>query len=122
MRSFNLPFFLTVAGMLFYHLSQKFIPKGMNPFLATAIAYMAGIVVCVVCAFTYPGNRSLVSALKESNWAVYVVCIAAACIEVGFMLAYRAGWRIGGAAVSTNVASTAMLGPIGLIIFKDQLS
>ena len=122
MRFFNFPFFLTVAGMLFYHLSQKSIPKGMNPFLATAIAYVAGIVVCLVCAFTYPGNRSLVSALKESNWAVYVVGIAAACIEVGFMLAYRAGWRIGVAAVATNVAATAMLVPIGIIIFKEQLS
>jgi len=38
------------------------------------------------------------------------------------MLAYRAGWRISVAAVATNVAATAMLVPIGIIIFKEQLS
>ena len=68
------------------------------------------------------GNKSFVSAIKESNWAVLGVGIAAACIEVGFMLAYRAGWKISIAAVVTNVAATAMLVPIGIIIFKDHLS
>jgi len=113
---------LAVGGMLFYHLSQKSIPKEMNPFFATMIAYTVGIVVCAICALAYPGKKSLVDSFRESNWAVFVVGAAAACIEVGFMLAYRAGWKISVAAVATNVAVTVMLIPIGLIIFKDQLS
>ena len=44
MTAFYLPFVLTVGGMLFYHLSQKAIPKGMNPFVVTIIAYLTGIV------------------------------------------------------------------------------
>ena len=47
---------------------------------------------------------------------------AAASIEIGFLLAYRAGWKIGIAAVATNVAVTAMLIPIGILVFKDHLS
>ena len=43
-------------------------------------------------------------------------------IELGFLLAYRAGWKISVAAVATNVAVTAVLIPIGIVIFKDQLS
>lgn len=69
-----------------------------------------------------PGNKSFVSSIKESNWAVLGVGVAAAAIEVGFMLAYRAGWRISIAAIATNVAATALLVPIGIVIFKDQLS
>ena len=122
MTNFYFPFGLTVAGMLFYHLSQKSIPKEMNPYFATIIAYVAGIVALAFCAVTLPGNKSFVSAIKESNWAVLGVGIAAACIEVGFMLAYRAGWKISIAAVVTNAAATAMLVPIGIIIFKDHLS
>jgi len=53
---------------------------------------------------------------------VFVLGAAAACIEVGFLLAYRAGWKISVAAVATNVALTAMLIPIGVIVFKDHLS
>lgn len=116
------PLGLAVGGMLFYHLAQKSIPREINPFYATMIAYVVGIVVLAVCAVTLPGNKSFVSSIKESNWAVLVVGAAAACIEVGFLLAYRSGWRISVAAVATNVAVTLMLVPIGIMVFKDHLS
>jgi uncharacterized membrane protein len=122
MRTFYFPLGLAVGGMLFYHLGQKSIPRGINPFYATIIAYVMGIVVLTVCALTLPGDKSLVNSARESNWAVFVVGAAAACIEVGFLLAYRSGWRISVAAVATNVAVTLMLVPIGIIIFKDHLS
>ncbi len=116
--TFYFPLGLAVGGMLFYHLAQKSIPKEINPFYATIIAYVAGIVVLTICVFAFPGNKSFVSSFRESNWAVFVVGAAAACIEVGFLLAYRSGWRISVAAVATNVAVTLMLVPIGMIIFN----
>ena len=94
MTSFYFPFAIAVAGMLFYHLAQKSIPIGINPFYATIIAYMVGIVVLGVCALILPGSKSFVSAFREFNWAVFVVGAAAACIDVGFLLAYRSGWRL----------------------------
>ena len=122
MTSFYFPFGLTVGGMLFYHLAQKSVPKEMNPFHATIIAYAAGILICVVLAMVLPGRKPLLNSVKGLNWAVIVLGIAAACIEVGFMLAYRVGWRMSVTAVATNVTVTALLVPIGLIVFKDQLS
>jgi uncharacterized membrane protein len=122
MRSFYLPLVLAVAGMLFYHLGQKSIPKGINPFYAMIIAYTVGIVLLAACALVLPGNKSLTSSLKESNWAVVAVGIGAAAIEVGFLLAYRSGWRISVATVAANVAVTLMLVPIGVLVFKDHLS
>jgi uncharacterized membrane protein len=122
MTTFYLPLAIAVVGMLFYHLAQKSIPKEINPFFATMIAYVTGIVVCAICAFAFPGNKSFASSVRGSNWAVYVVGAAAACIEVGFLLAYRYGWKLSVAAVATNVAVTVMLVPIGIIVFKDHLS
>jgi uncharacterized membrane protein len=122
MKTSYLPFALIVGGMLFYHLSQKAIPSEINPLFAIVIAYAVGIFAWLVCALVYPTNKSFLGSVKESNWAVIVVGVAAAGIEVGFLLAYRAGWRISVAAVATNVAVTAMLVPIGIIFFKDQLS
>ena len=122
MSSFYLPFVLTVGGMLFYHIAQKSIPKDMNPFLVTILAYAVGIVLCAVCALVYPSRKTFAESLKESNWAVFTLGVAAAAIELGFLSAYRAGWRISVAAVATNAAVTVMLIPIGVIIFKDHLS
>jgi len=122
MSTFYLPFIVTVGGMLVYHLSQKSIPKEMNPFHATAIAYLVGIVVCAVLGFTYTANKSFVSSIKTSNWAVLAMGVGAAAIEVGFMLAYRMGWKMSFTAIATNVAATVVLIPIGLLVFKEQLS
>jgi uncharacterized membrane protein len=122
MSAFYLSFVLTVIGMLLYHLSQKAVPKETNPFFVIAIAYVVGIALCVALAFTYPGKKSLVETFKASNWAVFTLGAAAALIELGFLLAYRTGWRISIAAVATNAAAAVVLIPVGILIFKDQLS
>ena len=108
--------------MLLYHLAQKSIPREMNPFHATAIAYGLGILVCAILGLTYPTNRSVTNSLKLTNWAVLAMGAGAATIEVGFMLAYRVGWKISLTAVATNVAATAILIPIGLLLFREQIS
>ena len=122
MTSYYVPFAITVGGMLLYHLSQKSIPKEMNPYHATAIAYLIGIVVCVVLGFTYSANKSFVSSLKTINWAVLAMGVGAAAIEVGFMVAYRMGWKMSLTAMATNVAVTVILIPIGLLAFRENLS
>jgi uncharacterized membrane protein len=122
MTSVYIPFAITVGGMILYHLSQKSIPKEMNPYHATAIAYLVGIVVCVVLGFTYSANRLFLSSLKTINWAVLAMGIGAAAIEVGFMVAYRMGWKMSLTAVATNVAATVILIPIGLLAFRENLS
>ena len=122
MTSFYFPFCLTVGGMLLYHFSQKSIARHMNPFHATMIAYAVGILVCALVSFTYAGNKSFITSLKVSNWAVFAMGIGAAAIEVGFMIAYRSGWRISIAAITTNVVATAILIPVGLLFFKEHLS
>jgi len=122
MSSFYLAFILTVIGMVLYHVSQKAVPKETNPFFVIATAYVVGVVLCLGFAFTYPGKKGLIETLKASNWAVFTLGAAAALIELGFLLAYRSGWRISIAAVATNAAAAIVLIPLGLIAFKDQLS
>jgi uncharacterized membrane protein len=122
MSGFYFPFALTVAGMVLYHLSQKAVPPGVNPFLVIVLAYLVGIALCVACAFAYPGKKNLIESVKLSNWAVFTLGAAAALIELGFLLAYRAGWKISTAAVATNAAAAIALIPIGILVFKDHLS
>ncbi len=122
MQTYFFPFALTVGGILVYHVSQKNIPAEINPLHATMLAYVAGILMCAAVGVAYAGNRSLILSIRGSNWAVWAMGLGAAAIEVGFMLAYRSGWRLSVTAVATNVAATALLIPIGLVIFKESLS
>ena len=122
MSGFYFAFALTVFGMLLYHLSQKSVPADTNPFFVIVIAYVVGIALCLVCAFFSPGKKGLIETFRGSNWAVFTLGAAAALIELGFLLAYRTGWRISIAAVATNAAAAVVLIPVGLIFFNDQIS
>ena len=97
-------------------------PKETNPFFVIAIAYIVGVALCLIFRLVSPGKKGFVETFKASNWAVFTLGSAAALIEVGFLLAYRTGWRISIAAVATNAAAALVLIPIGLLVFKDHLS
>jgi uncharacterized membrane protein len=122
MKNFYLPLALAVGGNLLYHLAQKSMPKAANPVFIITIAYIVGIIACVLYSFVYPNERSFMDTLRESNWAVYAMGLGAAVIEVGFLLAYRAGWNISTAAVVCSTAVTLMLIPIGVLAFREHLS
>ena len=122
MSGFYQAFAVTVFGMLLYHLSQKSVPAETNPFFVVAIAYVVGMAFCLVIAVFSPEKKGMVETFRGSNWAVFTLGAASALIELGFLLAYRNGWRIGIAAVATNAAATVVLIPVGLILFKDQIS
>jgi uncharacterized membrane protein len=122
MRSYYFPFALAVGGSLLYHLAQRSIPRGANPFYATLIAYAVGAALCLVCAQLFPSEKSFAETVRGANWAVFAVGLAALLIELGFLLAYRAGWKVSVAAVSVNVAGAAVLLPVGLLLFKEHLS
>jgi uncharacterized membrane protein len=122
MKNFYLPLALAVGGNLLYHLSQKSMPKAANPMYVITIAYLVGIVMCVLYAFVYPNEKTFMETLRESNWAVFAMGVGAVIIELGFLLAYRAGWNISTAAVACSTAVTLMLIPIGLLAYKEHLS
>ena len=122
MKNFYLPFALAVVGNVLYHLSQKSMPKAANPLYVITIAYLAGIALCVLYGFIYPNEKSFMETLRESNWAVFGMGAGAVVIEVGFLLAYRAGWNISTAAVACSTAVTLLLVPIGLFAYKEHLS
>jgi drug/metabolite transporter (DMT)-like permease len=122
MRDYYLSFFVAVGGALLYHLAQKSIPASLNPFFVLILAYAVGILVCALCAFFFPSDKPFIGSLRETNWAVIAVGVAVVLIEAGFLMAYRAGWKISTAAVATNVAVTVLLIPIGFAVYKEQLS
>lgn len=110
---------LAVVSAAVYHLSMKVLPGTVNPFLPLTVAYAMALAICTVGLFLWPeGSRSL-QALRPS---VIGVALGVVGIEVGFLLAYRAGWNIGYAALAANLGTTLLLLPIGLLFFKDHLS
>ncbi len=110
---------VTVVSVASYHLSIKAQPAAVNPFLPLAAAYFIAFFVCVAGLFLWNDGTRALAALRPS---VLWLALSVVGIEVGFLLAYRAGWNVGYAALLVNVCSTLALIPISLWFFKDQIS
>jgi uncharacterized membrane protein YdcZ (DUF606 family) len=122
MKTFYLPIAMTVFGGVLYHVSQKSLPKTAHPLHILIIAYLAGIVLLAIASFFYATEKSFLSSVNEANWAVVAVGLGAACIEIGFLLAYRFGWDISIANVVSNIGMAVLLIPIGIFLFKEKIS
>ncbi len=113
---------LTICSSALYHFSQKQIPAGVHPIVSVIVTYMVSLVLCLgLLYFVWP-KEGVWQAVKQLNWASYVLALSLIGLEVGFLLAYRAGWNIGLAAVLVNVVASLMLIPIALFVFRDKLS
>jgi len=113
---------MIIFGGVLYHVAQKSVPRAVSPFAAIMIAYAIGAALCAIgMAFDRNGGP-LLDSVKNSNWAVAALGVGALVIEVGFLLAYRAGWNVSMTSVVTNISVALILIPIGLFVFKENLS
>ena len=86
---------LIVVSVTSYQLLQKALPAQANPFLSLSLTYLLSLALCLALLLVFPLRTGLGEALRQMNWATYALSLSVVGIEVGFLLAYRAGWQAG---------------------------
>jgi multidrug transporter EmrE-like cation transporter len=113
---------LTILSSMVYHTLLKLTPSGAHPALSLAVTYAIAAVVCVGMLLLMPLRTGVADALRQLNWVSYVLGLALVGLEMGFLLSYRSGWRVGIAGVVVTVTVAILLIPVGLVLFKDKPS
>ena len=113
---------LTIAGNVLYHLSQKSIASGAHPIVSIVASYLTAIAISLLVLPFVPLRGTFNSELAHLNWASLGVGAAIVAVELGFLLAYRAGWRVSLAAVTSNTAVGLLLIPAGYLFFGERLT
>jgi len=113
---------LAIVSSVFYHLIQKLIPTSVNPALSLIITYLTAAILSLALIPLYPFKDGLAAALKQLNWTSVGLSFAIIGLEIGFLLAYRAGWNVSVTAVISNVTVALILIPVGLLFFKEKVS
>jgi uncharacterized membrane protein len=112
---------LAIISNVFYYIIQKATPHNVNPILSLAVTYFVAMLTCLVILPFYPNNDTLLGSIKKLNWTSISLGIAIVGLEIGFLLAFRAGWNMSIAGVSANVTVALILIPIGILLFKEHL-
>jgi drug/metabolite transporter (DMT)-like permease len=119
---FYLPIVLTALATTLYHVAQKSIVPGVHPMVSLVCSYATSLAACLVVIPFAPGGGPFLRAVKELNWATYVVGLSIVGVELAILLAYRAGWRISLASVVANVATALLLAIIGVVWYRERLA
>jgi uncharacterized membrane protein len=113
---------LTVVSNVLYHVFLKVTPANVNPFLSLVVTYLMAAGATALIYIAYPDKTALTDSLKQLNWASYALGLAIVGLEVGFFLAYRAGWNISLAGLVSSTTVSIILIPIGLLLFRETLT
>jgi uncharacterized membrane protein len=112
---------LATLSTVLYNLFQKLTPSEANPALALSITYGVSLAATLTLFVFYP-TTSLGAAFQKLNWASFALGLAIFGVEIGTLLAYRAGWQISLLSIMVNVVASLALVLIGLVFFKEKLS
>jgi drug/metabolite transporter (DMT)-like permease len=121
--NYYFPPILIVFGLVLYQISQKSVDKDANPFVVVAVAYLIGIIACIVGFYLFPKqDTAMIPMIKTVGWSALGIGLGASAIEFGFLLAYRAGWNVSILPLSANVFSALILILIGIFAYRESLS
>lgn len=110
---------LIVASNVVYNICQKSTPENANPFSALLITYVTAALLTIVMFLFSKGDKGFFQTLDDLNWTSIALGIAIVGLEFGYLLAYRAGWKISLGSLVANIALAIMLIPVGIIIYKE---
>ena len=115
-----LPFAMVVLGGVAYHLAQKSMPKGIDPFVPLTVAFaLAALGSLAIAMFNGGAGRAN---FARVNWAAVVLALSVIAIEGGYLIAYRQGWRISVASLACNATVAILLLIIGVMVYREKIT
>ena len=114
---------IIVIGVLLYNVSQKSIPKDANALIAIASAYLIAFVSCVVVLFFNGELKKGTALFSDQKWLpVMLLGFSIIMVELGYLYAYRTGWKISSTSIIAGSFTTVALALIGVLWYKEELT
>lgn len=122
MNLYYISVIIVIASNVLYHISQKSISGTINPAISLMVTYTVALILSFGLYFIFPAQEGILNGFKRLNWASYALGASILGLEMGFLLAYRAGWNISTVALFTNICIAIILIPIGLLFYKEHVN
>ena len=110
---------LIVASNILYNISQKSTPEKANPFSALLVTYVLAGLISVAAFYLSKPEKTLLQSFRELNWTSMALAVAIVGLELGYIMAYRAGWNISVGSLVANIILAIALIPVGIIFYHE---
>jgi drug/metabolite transporter (DMT)-like permease len=120
--SFAMAMGVAIAGQVLYQVMQKGVSHGAHPVLSLLAFYGLAALMSLPLFWLYPLQGGLAQGLGQLNGAVFGVSASIVLIELGFLLAYRAGGSLQSSYVTSAAFTTGMLVLIGAVLYAERIT
>jgi drug/metabolite transporter (DMT)-like permease len=119
---FALALGIAIAGQVLYQVMQKGVSHGAHPVLSLLAFYLLAALLSLPLFWLFPMTGSWSDGAQALNGPVLGVAVSIVLIELGFLLAYRAGGSLQASYVTSAAFTTGMLVLIGAAAYAEKLT
>src|SRR5262249_13172026 len=112
---------IAILGTLLYHVTQKSTSRAVNPFFSLVVTYSVAMALCLAALLVAKPDRNVQQSWAQLNWATFGCGVSIFAAELGYLLAYRAGWNLKSLGLIANVIVAIVLVPVGVMLFGEDL-
>jgi len=116
------PILLVVVSSVAYQFAQRAVSATANALSVFVLVYLLGMVLCLVLAPLCSRSMSVADLQLLKAWPTWLLGVSVVGIEVGYLLAYRAGWPVGTAVGVTYTLTIAVLAVAGVVFLSEEVS
>ncbi len=122
MFSYIWPIALVVVSNTVYHICAKSVPENMNPFASLTVTYLVAAAASALAFFVSKPGGSLPQEYRSLNWAPVALGVVIIGLEVGFIFAYKAGWKVSTASVVQSSFLAVVLMIVGALAYREAIT
>lgn len=119
---FYLSMAIVVVSNVLYHVAQRSVSRDLHPLASLFANYGVALALTALLVPFFPDKAPLGPSLRAIQWPSLAVGVAIVGVELGFLLAYRAGWNVSLAVVTSGATLAVLLIPIGILLFRERVS
>lgn len=116
------PVAIIVLSNILYQICAKGIPSQMNTYASMTVTYAVATIFSALMFFITTKGGNILQEFKISNWATVILGIVITGLEVGFIYAYKAGWKVSTLATVTNAFLAIALIFLGFFMYKEDIT
>ena len=116
------PILIIVISNILYNVCTKSTPSEVNAFATLSITYLVAAVVSFITFFVTSKNKNIFTEFSKTNWTTFVLGIVIIGLELGYILAYRNGWKMNTASVTANITLAVALIFVSMIFYKESIT
>ena len=122
MWNLTYPILIIVCSNVLYNVCTKSTAQNINAFAALSVTYAVAAAVSLLIFFITAKDKHYFSELSKANWATLALGMVIVGLEIGYILAYRNGWKMNTISVTANIILAVALIFVSLIFYKETIT